>query len=128
MATFNLIQQLKYNSAQLSKETQYTGTLVTLIEDESVADSQTDYQITVALDVSAVQVFYLVSSQAVTFETNDGSTPDDTISLVADFPYVWSTDSYDSFLLGTDLTDVFITNASGSAALINMWALIDPTP
>lgn len=95
---------------------------------ESVANGQTDYEINVDLDVSAVKSFYLVSTQDVTFETNNGATPDDTISLLADVPYVWTEESYDSFLLTVDVTSIFITNASGSAATITLEAIYDPTP
>jgi len=96
--------------------------------DETVADGQTDKQVTVALDVSAVKAFYIVSDQSVTLETNSGSAPDDTISLVAGVPYWWSTDSYDTFQLGTDVTAFFFTNASGATATIKMEAIQDATP
>lgn len=93
------------------------------IRGETVANGQTDKQLNIAIDVSAVKGFWLESDQDVTFETNDGSTPDNTISLLAGKPYVWDADSYDAFLLDTDVTAVFITNASGAAATI--WLLVD---
>jgi hypothetical protein len=101
---------------------------VALIDGETVADAQTDYEINFDLDVSACKSFYLVSDQDVTFETNSGSAPADTISLRANEPYVWHANAYDSFLLGTDVTSVFITNASGSTATIYCVALYDATP
>lgn len=114
-------------SGRTAKSKAYSGSQIVEL-DESVADSQTDSQINVAIDVSAVKTFYVVSDQNVTLETNSGSTPADTIALKADVPYVWTTDSYDSFLLGTDVTAIFITNASGSTAAITLRALIDATP
>ena len=128
MSTFQVTTQIAYLGQLLQKVKEYSGSLVQLIQDESVADSQTDFEITVALDVSAVKCFALVSSETVTLETNDGTTPANTLSLVADKMYQWDTDAYDAFLLDTDVTSVFITNASGAAALINMWALLDPSP
>lgn len=96
--------------------------------DETIADSETDKQVTVAIDVSAVKAFYIVSDQDITLETNDGTTPDDTLSLVADVPYVWTTDSYDTFKLSADVTAFFFTNSSGSAANVKMECVLDPTP
>lgn len=128
MATFNITQLIAYLSENIQKVKAYTGSLVTRIDGETVPDSQTDYEITVTLDVSAVKAFYLVSDQDVTLETNSGSAADNTLSLVAGVPYVWTTDSYDSFLLDTDVTSIFITNASGATATIDMLALLDATP
>jgi len=111
-----------------SKEIVTTQAGVAIIDGESVADSQTDFELNFDLDVSACKSFYLESDQDVTFETNNGAAPDDTIALKASEPYVWHTQSYDSFLLSTDVTSVFITNASGSAAVIYCVALFDVTP
>ncbi len=95
---------------------------------ETIADSSTDFQIVAAIDVSAVKSFYVVSDKAVTLETNNGTTPDDTISLKAGIPYIWNTDSYDTFKLGTDVTDLFITNASGGTATLELRCVQDATP
>lgn len=95
--------------------------------DESIATGSTDARIEFTLDVSQVKSFYLVSDQSVTFETNNGTTPANTISLVANVPYVWHKDSYDAFKLTTDVTAVFITNTSGSTAAVKCEALYDPT-
>jgi len=114
-------------SKSYSKE--YSGTLVQLIDGETIADSVTDQQLTVAIDVSAVKGFLIVSEGgALTVETNNGTTPDDTLVLPAGRPYEWDTDSLDSFLLTADVTDLFLTNASGAAATLYAWAVVDPSP
>lgn len=128
MAKFQISRRAQYNSVQLDRVKEYSGSLVTMIDGEVVADAETDKELIASLDVSACKAFYLVSDQNVTFETNDGGTPADTIALLAGVPYVWATDDYNSFLLGTDITSVFITNGSGQSATIHMWALVDPTP
>ena len=115
------------SSGTLQRSKSYSGSGQVEIS-ESVADSETDYDIAVAIDVSAVQSFYIVSDQAVTVETNDGSSPDDTIALVAGVPYVWNTDSYDSFLLTADVTVIYVTNASGATANIEIRCVQDATP
>lgn len=128
MATFQITQILAYLSELLQRVKEYSGTGIALIDGETVANGQTDDEIIVAIDVSAVKAFYLVSDQPVTFETNSGSTPDNSISLLAGVPYIWTEDSYDTFLLDTDVTSVFITNASGATATIYLKALMDATP
>lgn len=95
---------------------------------ETIADGQTDKQVTLAVDVSATKMFYIVSDQDITLETNSGSTPDDTISLKAGKPYVFVDADYNSFLLGTDVTALFFTNASGSSATVECHVITDATP
>jgi len=127
MATHSLRFMFEGSDVSLTKEITVTETGVALIDGESVADSETDHEINIDLDVSECKSFFLVSSQAVTFETvADGGGVN--ISLRANEPYYWHENSYDSFLLTADLTSVFITNASGSAAVIYCVALYDPTP
>ena len=99
-----------------------------IIVTESVADSQTDFQINVAIDVTAVKSFYIVSDQDVTIETNSGSAADNTLALKAGEPYIFHVSSLDTFLLDTDVTAFFVTNASGSTANIKVRGLQDATP
>ncbi len=56
--------QYERGNTNLSYSKTYTGTLVTLLDGETVADAQTDQLATLTLDVSAVKAFYLVSDQA----------------------------------------------------------------
>lgn len=114
-------------SGTVSKQTSYSGS-GSLEISESVADSETDYDIVASIDVTAVKSFYIVSDQDVTVETNSGSEPDDTLSLVAGVPYYWNTDSYDSFLLTADVTVLYVTNASGATANIEIRVIQDTTP
>ncbi len=95
---------------------------------ESVVTASTDLAITCAIDVSAVKSFYVVSDQAVTLETNSGGSPTNTIVLKAGVPYQWNTDSYNTFLLTGDVTVIYVTNASGSTAAIELRCVQDSTP
>jgi hypothetical protein len=88
----------------------------------------TDTLVSNPIDVSAVKSYYIVSDRVVTIETNSGSAADDTIVLKAGVPYVWNTDSYDAFLLGTDVTGFYITNASGGSAVVEQRCVLDATP
>ncbi len=105
----------------------YSGTVVLQVE-EDVPDSSTDLEIIAALDVSEISVIIILSDQPVTFETNSGSVADETIALLADLPLIETSDMYHAALLATDWTSIFITNASGSTAKIQILALSDATP
>ncbi len=125
MATHRIKLGIEGSGISRSKEVSNTQAGISLIDGEEVATAETDYELDFDLDVSLCKSFYLESDQDVTFETNSGGAADDTIALKANEPYVWHTQSYDSFLLGTDVTSVFITNASGSTATIYCVALFD---
>lgn len=121
-------QSVQTPSGLISSQKTYTGSGVVEFE-ETVANSATDDDIVVAIDYSAVKSFYIVSSAAVTLETNaTDATGGDTIALAAGVPYVWNTGSLDTFLLTNDVTVIYVTNASGSSALIKMSCIMDVTP
>ena len=122
-----LSQGLNAGAGAITRSNTYTGSQKISVV-EAIADSVTDGQINVAVDFSAVKSFLLVSDQDVTIETNDGTTPDDTLSLLAGVPYIWNTDSYDTFLITVDITAIFVTNVSGETANILLEALVDATP
>ncbi|KKN53084.1 hypothetical protein LCGC14_0605960 [marine sediment metagenome] len=96
--------------------------------DVSVADSSTDYLVNFALDVSLIQAIIIVSDKDVTMETNDGTTPADTINLLANNPYIWYTGSYFTNLLTTDITGLYFTNSSGGVANVKLLVIKDTTP
>ena len=102
------------------------GGRVTL--NSTIADSVTDQQHVVAIDVSQIQSIVIVSTQNITLETNSASVPADTIAIIAEVPYVWNTDQYFVNLLTTDITAFYLTNASGSTATVQMECVYDDTP
>lgn len=96
--------------------------------DVSVPDSSTDMLVAMALDVSEIELIVILSDQDLTLETNNGSSPDNTINLVAGVPYIWTSDSYFTNLLTTDVTALYATNSSGSAARLQIEVVNDSTP
>lgn len=55
---------------------------------------------------------------------NPGHT--ETISLIANIPYIWHTGWYDTAVIGTvDITALFVDNSSGSAATLQIEGLTD---
>lgn len=92
-----------------------------------VADSVTDQLTAFTLDVSQIVAFYMSSDQDLTVETNDGTTPGDTIALVAGVPLVWHNQSYHANPFSVDITALYLTNASGAAATFRLSEIHDPT-
>lgn len=128
MATGTLTLGAVQGSKSLSFTISSTGSLVTLLDAETVADGQTDQLITFTLDVSACTMFCMVSTKNVTVQTNNGTTPDNTLTLRANEPYLWHTNSYDTFKLTVDVTKIYVTNASGASATIDAIMITDATP
>lgn len=108
---------------------EYTGGLAVQL-DEAVDDGETDLEIVLSIDVSAIKMIYIKADQDMTLETNDGTTPADTINLKANVPYVFNADldQYFTNLLTTDVTSIFMTNASGTNGTLELEVLTDPTP
>jgi len=93
-----------------------------------IPDSTSDQLITIAIDFSELEALYLFSDQDVTIETNDGTTPDDTFSLVAGVPIAWNTDCGHDNPLTADVTAMYITNATGETANVKIRVAQDSTP
>lgn len=123
---YELLEQVTVGD-RVVKKTQSLSSSARLSLEESIADGQTNKQVAFTLDVSQLKAIVINSSQNVTLETNSGSAADETIALLADVPYVWHYQSYHPCLLATDITALFITNASGSAATLQIEALYDAT-
>jgi len=100
------------------------------------SDSETNMDITVpiatdtlaniAIDVSVLKVLFLLCDVAVTIQTNDGTSPADTITLAAGIPLVWFTGCGFDNPLGTDVTKFYLTAAV--AGTLQVRVLQDATP
>lgn len=97
--------------------------------EETVADGTTDQQVAFDLDISTIQGIIIVSDQDVTIETNDGTTPDDTLDLTAGVPVQFAASpSFGSNPFSADTTDLYLTNGSGAEATVQIEVIYDPTP
>ncbi|MFM7011230.1 MAG: hypothetical protein ACKO0Z_18215 [Betaproteobacteria bacterium] len=103
-----------------------TGNMFVSIDEAIEADATTE--IICALDVSAVTGFLIASSVNCEVRTNDADAPADTIELVAGTPYVWTSNSYSDFVLGTDVTKFCFVVAGDAAGTVAIQAVCDPTP
>ena len=100
--------------------------------EESVVTASTDFQINCpTVDISACVLIYILSTQDVVFETNNGTPGEvgETLTLKANEPYVWWTAAPFVNKLTIDITtNVFVTNTSGATATITFEAILDTTP
>lgn len=122
----NVTEQIDSGGKTVGQVNTYSGDGRISVE-ATVPDATTDQLVAMSLDVSQIKTIYIVSTTALTFETNNAATPADSIALIAGVPYIWSTGGYFTNLITTDITAVYLTNASGSAATFNLEAIYDAT-
>lgn len=94
----------------------------------SIPQNSTDLEIALNIDVSEVEFFLIVADVAMTIQTNDGTTPDNTLTLVADQPYIWSAGMLHAFALTVDVTSIFVTTGAVGTGSLTIQVLQDPTP
>jgi hypothetical protein len=94
--------------------------------DEAVAIAN-DVLIAMSVDVSQVKSVYILCDQDVLLETNSSSSPAQTLSLKAGIPYIWYTNKYSALVFSTDITALYVTNATASVANLQLEILTDPT-
>jgi len=129
MATHKLLYGIGGSGFTQSQNVSNTQVGVAILDGEPVADSSSNFVVAFVLDVSTVKSFYINSDQDILLDTNvdapNEGVDGDVISLLANVPYVWHTDDYNTFLLTVDVTDFRFTNASGEIANIDCVALYD---
>ena len=86
-----------------------------------------DVLVALSVDVSQVKAVYILSDQNVTLETNSSGAPTNTLALIANVPYVWYTNKYDVLKFTSDITALYVTNASAAVANLTIEILTDPT-
>ncbi len=123
--TFSVTELLEMDGGSVTKKTTLANTGRVSI-DEDIASNQTDKLVAMSLDVSACVAFYMVSDVAMQVETNaTDHAGGNIITLVASIPYVWYTGKYDSFLLTSDVTKLYVTTTTAGNLKVN--ALYDAT-
>lgn len=97
-----------------NKEQKWIGTL---------ADSTTDEDFELTVDTSKLKSVYMKSDQTVTIETNNATSPTDTITLTANQPLSWTVGEANPLFSADVTTGFFVTNSSGSTANISIYLL-----
>jgi hypothetical protein len=96
---------------------------------ETLAQNLTNEEIAGVIDVSALEMLWIKSNKDMVLKTNDGTTPDDTLTLVAGEPQAWASGTDIVCPLGTDVTAFFATTgAAVGDTVLEMEFILDPTP
>lgn len=98
----------------------------------AIPDGTTDLLVSLAVDITVLKALFIGSDQDITIETNQagGSSgaPDDTLTLPANQPVSWQENDVMTCPLTVDVTQIYVTNASGSTANLEIRTLEDATP
>lgn len=121
-----LTRTFNFNSDSLSQQDTVTSGALTSLS-ESITTGTTDGLVALVLDVSQLKAFYIQSDYDITLEFNSNAGSGGTIALKANKPVIWSENCGLTNPLGTDVTALYVTNASGSTATLNARFLLDPT-
>lgn len=91
----------------------------------AIAASTPDQQFDLDFAFADLKSIFMLADQDLTIETNDGTTPDDTISLVAGVPFWWCDSSGLPNPFSADISAIFVTNAEAETATLKIRALFD---
>ena len=127
MPTHTVAQNVKAGGATVSSSTIYEASGEVIVT-EAIAHPASDVVVSVAIDLDKLVSFYMVSSEDMAVVFFKAAAQDVTINLVAGVPYVWTEDSYFVQLLQDDVTEVQVTQTSGSTANFEIRVLQDATP
>ena len=115
--TIRLTQNIQVgNNPALARPQTFDCASYVVIDGETVADAVANQQHPFGVDITAMKIFFMTSDYALSVYTNDASTgsPQESFTLTADKPVIWRTG--DTAIFAGDLTDLYLTNASGSTA------------
>ena len=96
--------------------------------DPVIPDSTTDQLVNMTIDISQLKSIYISTDNTVTLETNNATTPIDTLTITPDQPVDWQVGDVHSNPFSADVTAIYLTNNSGSVANVKIRKLEDSTP
>lgn len=96
--------------------------------DVTLATATPDQLVAMTLDVSQLMGLVIYCDQAITIETNNATTPDDTIAVAAGQCIIWTAaDTTALCPLTVDVTALYVTVAGAVAPRLRCWFPLDPT-
>lgn len=116
-------------SRTIEASKQYSGDGQLASRDVDVPDSSTDWLVNWTCDFSQLQAIFILCDKAIIIETNDGSSPGDTLTLAANVPFEWrKDDSVHDNPFTVDVTALYVTTGSVGIARLQIEGLTDSTP
>lgn len=94
---------------------------------EAVDDGQTDLQVAANFAFAKVKAVCLVCDQDMTLETNNSGTPTQTFTMKAGVPMWWTENMPVACPFTANVTNFFLTNASGANGTLKGYIDVDPT-
>lgn len=129
--SFNHTVTISYQAgheASVGASLDLTGESEVNLSGVSVPVASPDTEVICGLRYSGLKSLFILSTHDLSVETNDGTTPDDTITLNANVPYLWLDATDDANPLTADVTSLFLTATGTGTATVPLRALQDATP
>jgi hypothetical protein len=127
MSVTHQITIRRYDGASVVEKTIDVTSGAALQLDEAIPASSTDLAVALTFAVAKLKYIWILADAAMTLETNSGSAAADTITLVANKPFLWEV-TYDANLsnpFSIDVTGLFVTSSAGGQ--LQLSAIVDPT-
>lgn len=96
--------------------------------DLTVLNGVVNQLVSIAWVLANLKSFLITSDVDVTVKTNSSSAPQETLAVKANNPIVFRNDDGRAALFAGNVTALYVTNAAGATATINIRALEDVTP
>lgn len=96
--------------------------------DVTLSASAANVEVDIDFAFARLKSIYILSDAAITIKTNSSSSPDDTLTLVANQPLLWTAVDAAGNPFDTDVTRFFLTNGTTGVATVKIRTLYDSTP
>lgn len=126
MASFTYTRVVSTPNQNIGEPESYSAGQVISVN-ETLPNSATT-RVFQTVDVSALKAIAIVCSVACTVKTNSSGSPDDTIVLVANKPYVWVLGDYAPLLLTVDVVSFYVVIAGVVDGVFKVEGVQDATP
>ncbi len=89
----------------------------------------TNQEVDVSWTNTNLKSLFMLSDQTVTVKSNSSGAPDNTVTVTANVPAVFQASSGQTNpFLAANVVKLYVTNASGTAATLQLRILVDSTP
>lgn len=92
--------------------------------DVDIAESTTDQEETIGIDVSKLQVIQISATCTITLKTNSSTEPDQTLTVTVGIPIPWHTGMIYDNPLTVDVVKIFLTTEAGQTGKLRIKGLV----